>query len=88
MKKNNGALNEISGGHLNIKMWRRKYKNAPKALEEANNPLWEGNDAEMFVTVWLGILDIHTGLIENLINERNAHKSRGKTDWGTRNFHG
>lgn len=34
----------------------------PKAiLEKVNNQLCENNDAEMFVTVWLGILEISTG---------------------------
>lgn len=47
-----------------IKSMCQKYKDAAKALEEANNALCEGNDAEMFVTVWLGILDIHTGIIK------------------------
>lgn len=30
-------------------------------LEQVNNQLCENNDAEMFVTVWLGILEISTG---------------------------
>ena len=30
-------------------------------LYKANNTLCEGNDAEMFVTVWLGIIDLTTG---------------------------
>lgn len=35
---------------------------SPKAvLERVNNQLCENNDAEMFVTVWLGILEIPTG---------------------------
>lgn len=35
---------------------------SPKAvLEKVNNQLCENNDAEMFVTVWLGILEISTG---------------------------
>ena len=34
-----------------------------KILENVNNMLCEGNDAEMFVTVWLGILDMKTGLM-------------------------
>ena len=32
-----------------------------KALANVNNQLCEGNEAELFVTVWLGILDIQTG---------------------------
>lgn len=35
---------------------------SPKAiLEKVNNQLCENNDAELFVTVWLGILQISTG---------------------------
>lgn len=35
---------------------------SPRAvLEKVNNQLCENNDAEMFVTVWLGILEISTG---------------------------
>ena len=35
---------------------------SPKAvLEKVNDQLCENNDAEMFVTVWLGILEISTG---------------------------
>ena len=37
---------------------------SPRAiLEKVNNQLCEHNDAEMFVTVWLGILEISTGTI-------------------------
>lgn len=32
-------------------------------LYDVNNQLCEGNDAELFVTVWLGILDIKTGKV-------------------------
>ncbi|MBQ8108540.1 MAG: SpoIIE family protein phosphatase [Clostridia bacterium] len=36
--------------------------NSPaEILYRANNTLCEGNDAEMFVTVWLGIIDLKTG---------------------------
>ena len=33
-------------------------------LERANSILCEGNDAEMFVTVWLGIADLRTGMVK------------------------
>ena len=33
-------------------------------LHRANNALCEGNDAEMFVTVWLGIIDLRSGLMK------------------------
>ncbi len=32
-------------------------------LTQANDELCRGNEAGMFVTVWLGILDIHSGLV-------------------------
>ncbi|MCR5041568.1 MAG: SpoIIE family protein phosphatase, partial [Clostridia bacterium] len=32
-------------------------------LADVNNQLCEGNDAEMFVTSWLGIIDLSTGVI-------------------------
>lgn len=31
---------------------------------QANNALCENNDAEMFVTAWMGIVHIHTGVLE------------------------
>ena len=37
---------------------------ASEILERANNTLCEGNDAEMFVTVWIGILDLTTGVMQ------------------------
>ena len=37
---------------------------ASEIMERANNTLCEGNDAEMFVTVWIGILDLTTGTLQ------------------------
>ncbi len=38
---------------------------SPKAvLEKVNNQLCENNDAGMFVTVWLGILEMSTGILK------------------------
>ena len=34
------------------------------AMTKANSGLCEGNDAEMFVTAWLGIVDVTTGHVE------------------------
>ncbi|MBR4627008.1 MAG: SpoIIE family protein phosphatase [Ruminococcus sp.] len=34
-----------------------------EVLAAANDKLCEGNDAEMFVTVWLGYLDLNTGMV-------------------------
>jgi serine phosphatase RsbU (regulator of sigma subunit) len=39
-------------------------KSPSEILEKANNTLCEGNDAEMFVTVWIGIIDLETGLMQ------------------------
>lgn len=33
-------------------------------LENANAKLCEGNDADMFVTVWIGIMDLQTGILQ------------------------
>jgi len=35
-----------------------------EAVENANRKLCEGNDAEMFVTAWVGVLDYATGHVE------------------------
>ena len=35
-----------------------------EVFAEANSALCENNDAEMFVTAWLGSLDLHSGLLE------------------------
>ena len=49
-------------------------------LEKVNNQLCENNKAEMFVTVWLGILNINTGTIiaANAGHEFPAIKHNGK----------
>ena len=39
------------------------YEDPGKILELSNNQIVSNNPAEMFVTVWLGILDIRTGVI-------------------------
>ena len=48
-------------------------------LKDVNNQLCEGNDAEMFATVWLCILEISTGKarISNAGHEHPAVKSEG-----------
>lgn len=53
---------------------------SPKeVLEKVNNQLCENNDAEMFVTVWLGILEISTGRMKcaNAGHEYPAIRPRG-----------
>ena len=51
-----------------------------EVLRIVNNQLCENNKAEMFVTVWLGILDINTGIItaSNAGHEFPAIKHNGK----------
>ena len=44
-----------------IKNFARSGMSPAKILEAVNNTLCEGNDAKMFVTVWLGILEVKTG---------------------------
>jgi serine phosphatase RsbU (regulator of sigma subunit) len=47
-----------------IKNYARHGNSAARVLEHVNHSLCEGNDAEMFVTAWLGILDLNTGKIQ------------------------
>ncbi len=44
-----------------IKNFARSGNSPAELLFKVNNTLCEGNDAEMFVTVWLGIIDLKTG---------------------------
>ncbi len=44
-----------------IKNFARHGNSPAELLTNVNNVLCEGNDAEMFVTVWIGILDLATG---------------------------
>ena len=39
------------------------YNNPKMALEAVNNQICQNNREEMFVTVWLGILDLRTGIL-------------------------
>ncbi len=44
-----------------IKNFARSGNDPGELLTKVNSVLCEGNDAGMFVTVWLGIIDLHTG---------------------------
>ena len=46
-----------------IKTHTRLHPDPMQVLREVNDALFENNANNMFVTVWLGILDIHTGLL-------------------------
>lgn len=62
---------------------RALFGSVPKpseVLRDANNQLCEGNDASLFVTVWLGILDLNTGVVtaSNAGHEYPAIRQPGK----------
>ena len=63
---------DVSGKGIPAAMFMMKAKTVLKSLAEAglrcdevlmhaNDELCEGNEAEMFVTVWMGVLDLRTG---------------------------
>ena len=66
------VIADVSGKGIPAALFMMRAKTAIRGLAEsgrepaeilfrANNTLCEGNDAEMFVTVWLGIIDLATG---------------------------
>ena len=69
------VIADVSGKGIPAALFMMRAKTAIRGLAEngqspseilyrANNTLCEGNDAEMFVTVWLGIIDLTTGKME------------------------
>ena len=68
------VIADVSGKGIPAALFMMRAKTAIRGLAEAgrdpaeilaraNSILCEGNDAEMFVTVWIGIADLRTGLI-------------------------
>ena len=68
------VIADVSGKGIPAALFMMRAKTAIRGLAEnelspadimyrANLTLCEGNDAEMFVTVWLGIVDLRTGLV-------------------------
>ena len=47
-----------------IRTYAQTEGSPAEVLFKANNALCEGNDAEMFVTAWIGIIDLKTGLMK------------------------
>ncbi len=47
-----------------FRVFADKKDNPADVLEAVNNYLCENNEAEMFVTAWLGMVDISTGMLE------------------------
>ena len=69
------VIADVSGKGIPASLFMMRSKTAIRGLAEsghkpadilarANETLCEGNDAEMFVTVWLGIIDLTTGLMQ------------------------
>ena len=69
------VIADVSGKGIPAALFMMRAKTAIRGLAEsgqtpaeilrrANDTLCEGNDAEMFVTVWLGILDLSTGQMQ------------------------
>lgn len=69
------VIADVSGKGIPAALFMMRSKTAIRSFAEsgaspseimmkANNALCEGNDAEMFVTSWLGILDLKTGLMK------------------------
>lgn len=67
-----------------------KTMSPAQILQEANNQLCEGNEASLFVTVWLGILDLNAGTVTaaNAGHEFPAVRQPGKNFELIRDKHG
>ncbi len=86
------VIADVSGKGIPAAMYMMRSKAtikgfAESALEPAeifrssNEMLCEGNDAEMFVTAWIGIIDLETGVMQcaNAGHEYPAVKRAGKS---------
>ena len=51
-------------GKTAVKGFAEAGMSPAEVLEKANNALCEGNDAEMFITAWIGIINLETGLMQ------------------------
>ena len=84
------VIADVSGKGIPAALFMMRAKTAIRGLAEAgrepaevllraNSMLCEGNDAEMFVTVWLGIVDLETGRVQcaNAGHEYPAVKRTG-----------
>ncbi|MCR5674870.1 MAG: SpoIIE family protein phosphatase [Lachnospiraceae bacterium] len=69
------VIADVSGKGIPASLFMMKSKMAIRSFAEsggtpaeiltkANDAMCEGNDAEMFVTVWIGIVDLETGLMK------------------------
>ena len=69
------VIADVSGKGIPASLFMMRGKTAIRSLAEvgsgpaeilykANNTLCEGNDAEMFITAWIGIIDLTTGAMK------------------------
>ncbi len=69
------VIADVSGKGIPAALFMMRSKTSIKTLAEsgkgpadiltaANTALCEGNDADMFVTVWIGIVDLKTGIVK------------------------
>ncbi|MBR1737263.1 MAG: SpoIIE family protein phosphatase [Firmicutes bacterium] len=69
------VIADVSGKGIPASLFMMRSKTAIKSLaesgrspsaifERANDVLCEGNDADMFVTAWIGIVDLETGKVQ------------------------
>ena len=69
------VIADVSGKGIPASLFMMRSKTAIKSLaesgrspsaifERANDVLCEGNDADMFVTAWIGIVDLETGSVQ------------------------
>ena len=69
------VIADVSGKGIPAALFMMRSKTAIKGLAEAgrspaeifakaNDTLCEGNDADMFVTAWIGIVDLETGVVK------------------------
>ena len=95
------VIADVSGKGIPAALFMMRSKTAIRGLAEsgqapaeilyrANNTLCEGNDAEMFVTVWLGITDLSPGRMQcaNAGHEYPALMRAGGSFEAVRDRHG
>lgn len=62
-----------------IRVFAEKHKDAAKTLEVTNNYLCDNNEAELFVTCWIGFIDLQTGIVQYSSAGHNPPIIIGKT---------
>ena len=69
-----------------LKSYAESHMTVEEVLTQANNKLCEGNDADMFVTVWMGYLNTRTGMV-SFANAGHGHpivkRANGECDYAS-----